>query len=74
MTKTRWGVVIALILTGMVAAMQVGKVAIALPLRRDGSGHHGERRYGEAQGSVPGTRPEPRGHAQRSRRVRTIAP
>lgn len=29
--KTRWGLVAALILTGMIAALQVGKVAIALP-------------------------------------------
>jgi predicted MFS family arabinose efflux permease len=29
--NTRWGLVAALILTGMIAALQVGKVAIALP-------------------------------------------
>jgi predicted MFS family arabinose efflux permease len=31
-TTTRWGAVAALVLTGMVAAMQVGKASIALPL------------------------------------------
>src|ERR1700679_2275736 len=36
MTKTRWGAVAALILAGMIAALQVSKVAIALPqLQRD---------------------------------------
>src|SRR5262245_17472326 len=31
-TTTRWGTVAALVLTDMVAAMQVGKASIALPL------------------------------------------
>ena len=31
-TTTRWSTVAALVLTGMVAAMQVGKASIALPL------------------------------------------
>ncbi len=30
--KTRWGAVLALIFAGMIAAMQIGKAAIALPL------------------------------------------
>src|ERR1700744_3613071 len=36
LTKTRWGAVAALLLAGMIAALQVSKVAIALPqLQRD---------------------------------------
>src|SRR5688572_769656 len=34
-TKTRWGLVFLLILTGVIAAFQVGKGAIAVPTLRD---------------------------------------
>ena len=36
--KTRWGIVVLLIFTGMLAAFQVGKAAIAVPALRDDLG------------------------------------